>query len=409
MSARQPLWTRAYTFLCASLFFVSGQQAMVLVVMPLYVTHLGGSAFVAGLALFAFSLPSFLSRPLVGYWADAWSLVGVYTVGGLILGLVTPLLVTPVIAVVFILTVLRGLGWAGSMTGSYALLAHLSPSERRGEASGYFSSVFSTTNILFPAFSLWLVERSANGYQAVFWLAGVLALANAAVSHLWLRPATPPPPARVTARPRVAALALERSVFLPTALSLMLTLAQPAVIAFLPLYAQERGISQIGWYFVLSGIASLAVRPLLGRLVDRIGHGPAIVGGLLIQMAGVALIVTLGTLPAIIGGGVLNAAGGAIAGAATIGLAVELSHPERRGAAMGTFTISFQLGNGVGAILAGALIDVAGYGGMYAAALVVLSGGLLLTLATWSRLGRAACSRSLPPPPTSETTTAQAR
>src|ERR1700730_14369421 len=127
MPQREPLWTRAYIFLCSSLLLISGHPAGVLVVLPLYVTHLGASPFVAGLVLFAFSLPSFSSRPLVGYWADTWSLVGVFTLGSFILGLSTALYLLPLVAIVAAVSVVRGLGWAGAMTGSYAMLAHLSP------------------------------------------------------------------------------------------------------------------------------------------------------------------------------------------------------------------------------------------------------------------------------------------
>jgi MFS family permease len=388
MPTRQKLWTRAYSLLCASLFLVSGQQAMVLVVLPLYVTHLGGSAFVAGLVLFAFSLPSFSSRPIVGYWADTWSLAGVFTVGGLVLGLSTSFYLLPVVAAVAVVSVVRGLGWAGAMTGSYALLAQLSPTERRGEASGYFSSVFSATNILFPALGLWLIGAGSGRYGTVFVVASLLAFGSAVLSHLWLRPAVPDVHADLrTARPGLAALALERSVLLPTVLSLSLTLAQPAVIAFLPLYAKHQGISNIASYFVLSGVASLAIRPVLGRVDDRFGHGYSMVAGFLAQMAGVVLIMTVGTLPAILVGGVLNALGNAVCNAAVVGLAVALADPKRRGAAMATFTISFQLGNGIGSVLAGALVSIAGFGGMYGGSLVVLAVGLLLALKSWARLG----------------------
>jgi predicted MFS family arabinose efflux permease len=273
------------------------------------------------------------------------------------------------------------------MTGSYAMLARLSPDRRRAEASGYFSSVFSATNILFPALGLWLARASTGGYNTVFLLSAVLAILGALLSYIWLRPAVPQLPAPAARRPGLGALALEGSVLLPTALSMMLSLAQPAVIAFLPLYARHQGISNIASYFVISGVVSLAVRPILGRVDDRIGHGYSIVAGFFAQIAGVLMILLIGTLPAILVGGALNALGNAVCSAAFVGLAVLRADPTRRGAAMGTFTISFQLGNGIGSVMAGTLLTVAGFGGMYAGSLVVLAGGMLLALRSWSQLG----------------------
>ena len=274
------------------------------------------------------------------------------------------------------------------MTGSYTILAYVSPPDRRGEASGYFSSTFSATNILFPALGLWLVGAAGGGYRVVFLLGGTLALAGAVISQLWLRTAISAGQSPNAAeRKPTGVLTIERSVLLPTGISLCLTLAQPAVIAFLPLYARHQGIQHIAWSFVLSGVASLAVRPLLGKVDDRIGHGYSIVAGFVAQMAGVTLILTFGTLPAILLGGVLNAVGNAVCGAATLGLAVETSDPERRGAAMATFTISFQLGNGIGSILAGALLSFSGYNSMFIGSIVVLAVGVLLSLKNWGKLG----------------------
>ena len=165
------------------------------------------------------------------------------------------------------------------------------------------------------------------------------------------------------------------------------------MIAFLPLYARHQGIANIASYFVLSGIASLTIRPVLGRFSDRIGHGYFVVAGFLAMMLGVSLIVVFGTLPAILAGGVLNAMGNATCSSAILGLAVDMAHPQRRGAAMGTFTISFQLGTGIGSILAGALVSLAGYRSMYAGALVILMFGLLLGVKNWALLSHRARAR----------------
>jgi MFS family permease len=105
-------------------------------------------------------------------------------------------------------------------------------------------------------------------------------------------------------------------------------------------------------------------------------------------MAGMALVAAAGTLPFILGGGVFNAAGNAMAGASTLAVAMRLADPARRGAAMATFTISFQLGAGFGSILAGAIITLSGFRAMYLAGIAVLAIGLALTLANWTKLGR---------------------
>ncbi len=387
------VWTRGFIFLCTSLFTVTANQSMLGPILALYVIHLGGSAALAGLVLFSFSLPSFSMRPIVGHWADSWSLVGVFTAGCLLLAVAGLLYLIPVLAILFFVGALRGVGWAGAMTGSYTLLAHLSPEDRRGEASGYFTSIFDAAQIVFPALSLWLLAQSFGGYRVVFLAAGGFALLSGVVSHLGLRPLIHYTPQRVERGGAGgllrSAIVIDRAVLLPTILSFTLTLSQPAVTAFLPLYAAHRGIQGIGVYYIVAGVSSLLIRPVLGRASDRVGQCYTLAGGFLAQMLGMALVAGVGTLPFILLGGVFNAAGNAMAGASTLAVAMRLADPERRGAAMATFTISFQLGAGFGSILAGGIISLSGFRAMYLAAIAVLAAGLVLTLWNWTKLGRA--------------------
>jgi predicted MFS family arabinose efflux permease len=53
-------------------------------------------------------------------------------------------------------------------------------------------------------------------------------------------------------------------------------------------------------------------------------------------------------------------------------LAADRSHPARRGAAMATYTMGFQLGSGVGALVWGTTIEWFGYSVMYACTLLPL-------------------------------------
>ncbi|MBI3918230.1 MAG: hypothetical protein HY322_14635 [Betaproteobacteria bacterium] len=71
------LFTRPFILLCVAMFLGYANQWVLTPVIPLYVDDLGGSAFLAGLALLAFSVPSFTVRPFVGRVADRWNAAGV--------------------------------------------------------------------------------------------------------------------------------------------------------------------------------------------------------------------------------------------------------------------------------------------------------------------------------------------
>jgi MFS family permease len=296
------------------------------------------------------------------------------------------MLLWPLLLLVFVANFVRGLGWAGLNTGGYTTLALAAPTRRRGEAAGYYTSATSGAAIVFPALGLWLLEMPGTFTTAflgsiVFTLLGLpfaITLARATATARATRPANDD---------RVSGL-LDRGVLIATVLNLCSTLAMPSVMAFLPLYARSLGIEQIGLFYVIAGVTNIVVRPLLGRWSDAMGRGPAIALGLAAQLVGLALIVAAEGLALILGGGVFVAVGTAMVSSTTTALAMDLANPRSRGQAMATFSMSFQLGAGVGGIIAGAAADLFGLRGMYLASITITACGLGLLFGTRRLLPR---------------------
>ncbi len=387
--ARSSLFTRPFVLLCLALFLGYANQWVMTPLIPLYVDDIGGSAFVAGLALLAFSVPSFTVRPLVGRLADRWNAAGVMSVGLLLLAAGSLLFLMPFLAMVFVGGIVRGLGWAGLNTGGYTRLATAAPPERRGEAAGYYTSVMAIATIVFPALALWMID-GRGGFQAVFLLSAVLALLGLPVAlGLAREQAAAPAPAQTSGEPPSTGL-IDRGVLLATGLNLCSTLVMPSVMAFMPLYARSLDIANIGLFYVLAGVTGIIVRPVLGRKSDAMGRGPAIAAGLGAQFAGLLLILIAQDLPVILAGGVFVSVGTAMTGATTTALAMDLADPRARGRGMATFSLSYQFGVGIGAMISGALADLVGLRGMYAGSIAITLAGFGLLAAAWRLLPRPA-------------------
>lgn len=385
-----PLWTTGFTLLCFTVLLGYAHNSLLGPVIPLYVKEQGGSAFFAGLVLMAFSVPSFMVRPLLGYLADAWSAAGVLALGLAFLAVGGLFFLPPILTVMFVASIFRGLGWAGLNTGAYTVLAGVAPETRRGEASGYYSGITSSASVFFPALGLWLIDSSLGGFALVFVLSSVVAAAGLPMAYLVGRKAG-------IERARVEKSVkgspggglsgmLDKGVLLATSLNLCSTMASPAIFAFLPLYAKELGIDNVGFYYVGAGITSILIRPILGRKSDTLGRGPSIAAGFTAQLIGMLLLMVAQNLPMLILGGVFNAFGFALNGSATAALAMDLANPERRGKSMATFSISFQLGSGIGALVAGGLADLVGYRGMYAGSATIIALGYVVLLFSWRLL-----------------------
>ena len=377
-------FTRPFILLCLAMFMGYANQWIVMPAIPLYVDSLGGSAFVAGLALLAFSVPSFTVRPFVGRMADRWSAAGVLAIGLTLLALGSLVLLVPFLAMVFVAGVVRGLGWAGINVGGYVKLATTAPPERRGEAAGYYTSATASASIVFPALALWLIDGH-GGFQWVFLLSSLLALLGLPIALTLAREKPTVPHVKPADDPGWGGL-IERGVLVATGLNLCSTLAMPAVMAFLPLYARSLGIENVGMFYVLAGATSIIVRPLLGKSSDSMGRGPAIAFGLAAQLIGLLFIAFAQHLSHIMIGGVFLASGSSMVGATTTALAMDLVNPQSRGRGMATFSVSYQIGTGIGAMISGALADTFGLRAMYAGSIAIIIAGWAILAGTWRLL-----------------------
>jgi MFS family permease len=386
----ESIWTRTFVLLCLAEFLGYAQHFVLQPTFPLYITHLGGSPFVVGLVIASFGVTSVVSRPIIGYWADRWSVTGV-----MILGLVTQAIsisfcFLPFAGATMFANGLRGIGWSGMNTGGYTLLATAAPADRRGEASGYYGGVQSAATILFPAVALWIIDAHLGGFRAAFLVAMSLVLAGAVVAYALSR-AVPRRPRDAQVHPaeawwREIISVFDRHILLAAALLFTLHLSLPCVSSFVVLYARQLDISQFGWYYVAIGVTSTLARPLLGRLSDKIGCGLSLIVAFTLETIALLLFPVVRTLIGVMLCGSLYFMGSAIGGSRILALAMEQAPAERRGRAMASFSVSFPLSNGAGALLNGFVVELAGYRWMYIIAAVMCAFGLVLTWKQWSKL-----------------------
>jgi MFS family permease len=392
MTTEKPesIWTRAFAFLCLAEFLGYAQHFILQPTFPLYITQLGGSPFHVGLVIASFGVTSVMSRPIIGYWADRWSVTGVMILGLFLQTLSISLCFVPFVGALMFANGLRGIGWSGMNTGGYTLLATSAPPTRRGEASGYYGGVQSSATILFPAVALWILNAPSGGFGATFLLAMTLVLLGAGAAIALSREVPRAPRTIVAGSPetwwREILSVFDRNIVLAAALLVTLHVSLPCFTSFVVLYARQLSIDHFGWYFVVTGITSMLARPLLGRLSDKIGAGRSLIVAFTLESAALLLMPFVSNLAGVMLGGALYFMGSAIGGTRILALAMERAPAERRGRAMASFSVAFPLSNGTGALLSGLVVDLAGYDWMYITAAVPCAVGVILTAQNWRSL-----------------------
>ncbi|MSP38248.1 MAG: MFS transporter [Deltaproteobacteria bacterium] len=390
MTDSDTIWTKTFLLLCAAQLLGYAQHFMLAPVLPLYVTQLGGSPFVVGIVLSCFAITSVLVRPLAGGWADRRS-ESLVMIAGLLFQAVSvfPCFI-PLIPAAALANGARGVGWAGLNTGGYSLLARIAPAARRGAASGLYSGVQSSAQILFPPLALWLLHASFGGYGAVFIVTALFSVAGALMGLL-LAPAVARPISTQIAEAempwwREIFHFIEPEILLPSILLLSLNISLPALTNFIILYAKELGIANFAPYFVCIGAISMFARPLLGRLSDKIGRARSVAAGFACQTIALLLIAMMTNLIGVIFCGAIYMLGNAIGSSTTLALAVERADPKRRGKQMATFSIAYPLSYGVGSLITGGAIDIAGYVGMFLLLAALQGAGLFFALGQRAKL-----------------------
>lgn len=388
---RPALWTRGFTLLLAVTVLCYSSYQLVSVVLPLFVQSLGGSPVIAGLVFSSFSFTSFIFRPLIGHLLDTWSVRRVLVSGTTILGALSAVLVFPSLWLAFVANAVRGVGWGAFSTAQSTGVALAAPVSRRAEAAGYSSVATTSASAFAPALALWLLNLTGK-FPVVFLLAGAAGLAATAGAVMM-----PPTGSRGTTLRRALTLPgkglsletfIERPVLLASLLLVCVTMTQPVTFAFVPLHAQAVGVHNISLYYVTTGATGILARIVLGRFVDRVKRGVWIAAGYSAMLSAFAVLIIADRIEVFVIAGFLVAIGHSLAQPSLNAFAMDLAAPGRMGKAMATFSMAYRVGEGLGAPLAGTLIVVFGYPGMYAGAMAFALAGLVLTALNWRSVGR---------------------
>lgn len=148
-----------------------------------------------------------------------------------------------------------------------------------------------------------------------------------------------------------------------------------AFLGFLPLYAASVGLNdaEIAVILALQLTTALLVKPLAGRISDRVGRKPVIVLGLLAAAAALPLIFRAASFAGLAAIVPLLGLGVAAVTPATNALIADLVAARRLGTGMGVFGTIWDIGEAAGPILAGVLIGQIGYGPTFDAIAAIMA------------------------------------
>lgn len=353
-------------------------------VLPRFVSEeLNGSDLEVGIVSGAFALTGLICRPFAGAAADRRGRKPTVVAGALLAVVAGALLFLPAsIPGLIVSRLFLGAGEGTVFTAGSAWNVDMAPAERRGRMIGLYGLAIWTGLTLGPPVGELLLQ--AGGYDLV-WAFAVGAPAVGALIAATL-PESAPAAAGPTRGPIIS-----REALAPGLTFSLSVVGFAAVSAFIVLSLDERGVGHGATVFSAFAATVVATRLVGGDLPDRIGPARCALGAALVETAGLILLGAAQSLPVALLGAVGMGAAFSLLFPALSLLAVNRVPPDRRGAAMGTFTAAFDLGMLAGSPAVGAAAALGGYA---AAFYLASASALLCALLSYGFIGERAAEPS---------------
>jgi MFS family permease len=366
------LVTSRFAIVTAATFLYFMAMGALIPTLPKYVEdELGGGGVAVGIVLGAFAVSAALARPWAGRLGDVRGRRILVTGGAGILGLsVCAYALTDALVPLIALRLVSGLGEAAMFVGAATAIQDLAPDDRRGEAASYFSVALYAGLAFGPA----LGERIADDHGFhVLWIAAGLCAVAASLLGL----GTPHRVETAAAKPERL---LHPAALGPGLVLLLGLIPFTGYSAFLALYGEQIGLHDVGPVFFGYAGMVLLISMFGSRLPDQLGWKVASTVALVAVGLGAILVSAWASAVAVWLAAGFFAVGMSLLFPALFSAVVADVPEDQRSQAVGTFSLFFDLANGLGAPFLGLIVALSSYRGAFAASAVIAAFGFAAQL-----------------------------
>lgn len=337
--------------------------------LPLFARELGAGPSLIGLVMGASTLTGIVVKLPAGALSDVFGRRRLLITGALVFAaLPFTYLGASTLLVLILLRFAHGSATAIFGPVAAASLSEIAPAKKRGAWLSAYSTAQGAGQALGPVLAGYLI--AAGRFDLAFTTAGLIGMSAPVIVAGWRGTADVKPnraPWQEFKR-GIVEVGRDRLVLVTSGAQAAQFVLNGTLNAFLPLYGRDvlgLTVTQLGWLFGVQTLITLAVRPAIGVLSDRMGRRWVIATGLAVCSAAVVLISIATNLSEIVTAVVTYAAGVATTTAATSAYITDVTRRARYGAAHGIFGTIYDVGDALGPILAGVLVAAVGYTRMF--------------------------------------------
>jgi MFS family permease len=339
-----------------ALFVFLSAYFVLIPTLPIYFSGLGSTETEIGVLIGIFGASSLVFRLGVGGALARYSEKRVMMGGAALFALtfLASLVLRPFWPF-FMVRFFQGVAFACFDTAVLAFIIKVTPLAYRGQGLGYFALAPSLSAAVSPSFGMFLINEFS--FTVLFLVSTGLSLCACLLSSK-------------LKGERVAQLGkgtrnhgsvfFERKIVAPAITNFLKNFAWGAIVAFLPLYAIQCGVSNPGHFFSASAVMIIAARALGGRILDIYRKEKIMRTVIFTSMVAMIMLAFAKTLPMFILVGALWGVGSAFFFPASMAHALEYAGSSS-GTAVGTFRAIGDLGIALGPMIMGIVLPFAGY------------------------------------------------
>ena len=377
---KEKLWTKQYTGLCLTNILSSFSFYMIVTVLISFLTgeSVKATAAAAGVISGLFSVTSLICRPFCGIIADQLSKVKLMRAATLMMAVgCFSYTFSHQIILIVIARVIHGIGFAVSSTAVMALASDYIPKSRMGEGIGYIGLANVIASAAAPGLGIYIADFL--GLKGVFDVAGILCVLSAFFFFLLKGEKKIKKTAGVKLRLKNF---LAVSVLGYSVIGGIFSFTNGIISTYLLTYSKLLHISNIGVYFTINAMVLFLVRPCAGKLMDKKGLNIVAFPGLLCTAGSMILLAEANRFPTtglvvILLSGMIRALGQGAVNPALQTECIKRVGKERSGVATSTFYLGGDIGQGIGPMVAGVVVEMLA-GNLIAYKVIFYLCGLLL-------------------------------
>ncbi|KUF06929.1 MFS transporter [Leucobacter sp. G161] len=375
--------------LVAGGFTVALGYGVVAPAIPQFALEFNVSTFAASAIVSAFALMRLVGAPLAGWVVSKFGERATYTTGILIVAASTGAAAFAMNYPQFL--ILRGLGGLGSAMFSIAataLLVEASPPQGRARVASVNAASFLLGGLLGPVLG---GVVASYGLRAPFIFYFFTLVAAAIVVTIALRSKHALPQTAPGSRPAGEEITLREALRLPTFRTLLFSAFSFGWTSFgvrvslIPIFVAvvfAGDATTAAW--VLAAYAAgnaLFIFPS-GRWSDTIGRTPLLITGFLLLAAAFAAFPFSGSLPVAMAIIVVAGVGSALANPGHQAVLADVMGKRKGGMVVSTYSMVTDLGGVLGPLIAGAIVDLAGFGWAFGVTAALLTAAAIAWMAT---------------------------